>query len=194
MLSYKQPFLALAWVLSSSIALTAPALTQAATYGTVVDDESHITFQYQQMGVKMDGRFTAFRGELSFDPEHPEAGQAAFEVDLNSVDTGTADGNDEVVGKDWFHVAEHPVASFVSHDIQVTGDDQYEVSGTLTIKGVEQEVVVPAQFHETDGKGIFEAAFTLQRGDYAIGEGSWSAFDIVANDVTVTIELVTAPN
>jgi len=141
----------------------------------------------------MDGRFTKFSGDLSFDPANPEEGEASFEVDLSSVDTGTSDGDDEVVGQDWFDVDEHPTASFVSHDIEVTGDGRYQVEGTLSIKGTEQDVTVPATFNEEGDTGIFEAEFTMQRGDYSIGEGSWSTFDIVANDVTVTIRLVAQP-
>lgn len=174
--------------------ISAPGVAHAVQYDTVLPEESEVTFRYQQMGVKMDGKFTAFEGSLAFDPDNPEAAEAQFEVDLSSVDTGTSDGNDEIVGAEWFHVDAHPVATFVSDSISVVGDGEYDVQGTLAIKGIEHKVTVPAVFHEADGKGIFEAEFTLQRGDYAIGEGSWSSFDIVANDVTVTVTVVAEAN
>jgi polyisoprenoid-binding protein YceI len=45
--------------------------------------------------------------------------------------------------------------------------------------------VVPATFAAQGNTGVFAGQFTIRRGDFAIGEGAWSAFDIVANDVTV---------
>lgn len=173
-----------------SVLVSLPGTAHATQYDVVVPEESEVVFRYQQMGVKMDGSFTDFSGDLSFDPDEPEAGEASFEVDLSSVDTGTSDGNTEIVGPDWFDVDAHPVATFVSHGISPIGDGEYDVQGTLTIKGIEQEVTIPAVFHEEDGKGVFEAEFTLQRGDYTIGEGAWSTFDIVANDVTIHVRVV----
>src|SRR5699024_4510097 len=104
---------------------------------------------------------------------------ASFQVDLASVDTGTADGDEEIVGEDWFDVADHPKATFTSDTVATTGDGQYAVTGTLTIKGSEQTVTIPATFTETGDTAVFEGQFTIQRGDFAVGEGSWSAYDIV---------------
>jgi len=44
---------------------------------------------------------------------------------------------------------------------------------------------VPATFTPQGTTGVFAGQFTIRRGDFAIGEGAWSAFDIVANDVIV---------
>ncbi|HLR13945.1 MAG TPA: YceI family protein [Burkholderiaceae bacterium] len=193
-MSYKQLFKASSLAACLSLVLVPFSGALAAEYGTVLPDESTIQFGYQQMGVNMNGKFTRFEGDLSFDPGNPEDGQASFQVDLSSVDTGTSDGNDEVVGKDWFNVDAHPTASFESDKISVTGEGQYDVSGVLTIKGIEQDVTVPAVFHEEAGKGIFEAEFVIQRGDYSIGEGSWSTFDIVANEVTINVQIAAEAN
>jgi len=170
------------------------ASTFAVEYNAVARDNSSVQFSYQQMGVSMTGKFTEFKGSLRFDPDDPEAGQASFEVDLSSVDTGTADGNEEVVGKDWFNVAAHPVATFVSETINVTGDGQYDVLGTLTIKGTDQKLTIPATFQQENGLGVFETEFVIQRGDFAVGEGAWSAFDIVANDVTIQVQIASTAN
>jgi polyisoprenoid-binding protein YceI len=32
-------------------------------------------------------------------------------------------------------------------------------------------------------------SFVIRRADYGIGEGMWSKFDVVANDVTVNLSL-----
>lgn len=178
--------------MASAVSLAAMALApQAAAtqYSTVVPESSEVRFHYQQMGVGMDGEFTRFTGELDFDTEQPEAASASFAVDLSSVDTGTTDGDEEIVRPDWFDVDNHPKATFVSETIKVVGDGELEVTGTLTIKGTEQTVTLPAAFSATGDAAVFEGEFTLRRGDFNIGEGSWSTFDIVANDVTVTVKI-----
>ena len=84
-------------------------------------------------------------------------------------------------------------AHFESGAIKALGDNQFEVSGKLTIKGKTIDVVVPSTFKEEAGKGIFAGSFTIRRGDFAIGEGSWSTFDIVANDIQVKFTITANP-
>ena len=165
-------------------AALAPA-AQAVAYNQVQANKSQITFGYKQMGVAMDGKFNEFTSTLKFDPAKPAEGKAVFDVALASIDAGTEEANGEVAGKDWFNTAAFPQAHFESGAIKALGDNKFEVSGKLTIKGKTIDVVVPSSFKEEGEKGIFAGSFTIRRGDFAIGEGSWSTFDIVANDIQV---------
>lgn len=162
---------------------------QALDYTALRPEASAITFAYQQMGVGLEGRFTRFDGQISFDPARPEAASARIEVELASIDTGSPEGNDEVAGKAWFDTPSFPRARFVSQGVKALGDSRYEVSGTLAIKGREQAVVVPATVSTQGDSAVFEGRFTIKRGDFAVGEGAWSAFDIVANEVHVTFRI-----
>jgi len=38
-------------------------------------------------------------------------------------------------------------------------------------------------------QGVLTGSFDLKRADYKIGEGIWSKFDVVANDITVKFNL-----
>ncbi|ACQ92185.1 YceI family protein [Tolumonas auensis DSM 9187] len=169
----------------SVLAALLPLATQAAEYTQVDVKQSAINFSYQQMGVAMDGKFNEFTSTLKFDPAKPAEGKAVFDVALASIDAGTEEANGEVAGKDWFNTAAFPQAHFESGAIKALGDNKFEVSGKLTIKGKTIDVVVPSSFKEEGEKGIFAGSFTIRRGDFAIGEGSWSTFDIVANDIQV---------
>lgn len=162
---------------------------QAAEYTTIDPAQSQLTFAYQQMGVAMEGRFSRFSSELRFDPEQVEAAQLQLDVELASVNTGTADGNSELATKDWFNTAAFPQARFVSTAVKALGNGQLEVHGTLDIKGQQREIVIPAQFSTEGEQARFNGQFTIQRGSFSIGEGAWKAFDIVANDVTIHFKL-----
>ena len=177
----------LVWVL----ALFMPS-AWAAQFTQVVPESSEIHFQYQQMGVNMDGSFAEFSGELTFDPAQPEQGKAVLEVPVAAVDAGSDEADEELAGAEWFNTQAHPVARFESKSIQPT-DSGYAVQGTLTIKGKSQEVTVPAQFTEKDGVGMFEGQFTILRGDFGVGEGAWSAYDIVANEIQIQFRIAAKP-
>ena len=159
---------------------------QAATYQTIVPAKSQIGFAYKQMGVTAQGSFKKFNAQLQLDTAKPAAAKGQIEIDVASIDTGLPEANQEVLGKDWFNAATHPKASFLLKGLKATGKDQDEASGQLSIKGRVRELVLPVTLSP---QGLLRGSFVLKRGDYAIGEGMWSKFDIVANDITVTFSL-----
>lgn len=184
-------------VLKSLLALSATALAlqvQAAPYQSIVPAKSSISFQFKQMGVSADGHFKKFAAQVNFDPAKAAPGQASFEVDLASVDTGSGEADDEVVTKSWFNTAAFPKAQFVSKQIRQTAPNLYEVLGTLSIKGQSRDVKFPLK-HTPQGKnGLLTGSFTLQRADYRIGEGMWAKFDVVANDIQVNFSISAQPS
>ena len=172
-----------------AFALATAFSAQAIEYSQVQADKSSVAFVYQQMGVSVDGHFRKFTSQLSFDPAKPTAGKAVFDVALASVDTGAPEGDEEVAGKQWFNTKAFPTARFVSSSVKPLGGNRYEVTGQLSIKGKTQDVVVPATFSPQGNTGVFDGAFTIRRADFAIGEGSWAKFDIVANDVLIKFRI-----
>ena len=179
-----------ALVLALGAAL-APA-AQAIEYNQVQADKSRIGFGYKQMGVAMDGRFKKFASQLSFDPAQPANAKATIDVDLASIDTGSAEGDEEAARKTWFNTKDFPAARFESTSVKALDGNKYEVAGKLTIKGTTKDVVVPATFTPQGNTGVFEGSLTIQRGDFSIGEGAWKAFDIVANDVVIKFRITAA--
>lgn len=175
--------IALAFALATAFA------AQAAEYTQVQADKSAINFTYKQMGVAVDGKFKRFSSQLAFDPARPASASASFDVDLASVDTGAPEGDDEVAGKPWFNTKAFPTARFVSTGVKPLGGNKYEVAGQLSIKGKTQAVVVPATFTAQGKSGAFDGSFSIRRADFAIGEGSWAKFDIVANDVLIKFHI-----
>lgn len=180
--------IALALLSASAFAFTATA-AHAIEYGEVQPEQSRIGFNYQQMGVSMDGTFKQFSSQLRFDPAAPEAATAVIEVDLASIDTGSDEGDEEAAAKTWFNTAAFPTARFESASVKALGGNRYEVAGKLTIKGTTRDVVVPASFATQGEVGVFDGSLTIKRGDFAVGEGAWKAFDIVANDVSITFRI-----
>ena len=179
-------------ILAALFATTA----HAAEYSIFRADKSTLSFVSKQMGVAVNGRFPKFSASVVFDPAKPERGNVNFNIDLTSIDAGSQDANDEIVGKDWFDVRKHPIATFKSATMKAIGGGRYEVSGPLVIKGKTKPVSAAFSFKAEGADGVFEGGFLLKRIDYAIGEGAWADISMVANDVQVNFRIVasaTAP-
>lgn len=165
----------------------------SASYGVLLPEHSRIEFVSKQMGVPVSGQFRRFQGEIVFDPARPADGKARLEVDLASVDAGSREANDEVVGKDWFFVRNFPAAVFAAHRIKPLGGNRFEVTGSLTIKGRSRDIAANATFSEAAGLGVFEAGFILKRLEFGIGEGPWGDPGTVADEVQVKLTLTLRP-
>ncbi|MBD8050276.1 YceI family protein [Limnohabitans radicicola] len=170
------------------LALSALALSSAhaASYSAVAPEKSTITFSYKQMGVAMDGKFRKFSAQVGLDTTKLDKAKGSIDIDLASIDTGSSEADQEVVGKAWFNVAAHPKASFVLKGLKASGANQYEATGQLTIKGQTRELHAPLKLTP---QGQLTGSFVLKRADFGIGEGMWAKFDVVANEITVNFNL-----
>lgn len=151
---------------------------------------SDIAFTYTQMNVPVQGHFTKFSGALNVEAAKPEASSVNMVVDVASISAGE-ETDVEAVKPEWLNAKTFPQATFVSKSVKALGAGRYVATGTFTLKGLARELVVPFEFKEVaGGMADITGQFSLKRGDYKIGEGEWSAFDIVANDVLVRFHLI----
>lgn len=167
---------------------------QAAEFNAVQIDRSTLGFVFKQMGVTTEGRFRKFAAQLAFDPAKPQAAQASMDVDITSIDAGSPDANGEVLGKPWFDAKTFPNARFVASRFKPTGANNYEVTGTLSIKGRSVELTAPASLRQDGANAVFDGSFVLRRADFGIGSGAWADFDVVANEVQIKFHLVATAN
>lgn len=190
----RQPSRALRSLLSAGALLAVlPTAAPAVEYAAVVPQGSQVSFTSRQMGVPVEGQFGKFAATLSFDPAKPEAGRASLEIDLASIDAGSAEANEEVVGKNWFNAKTYPSARFTTTSVKPLGGGRFEVRGPLSLKGRSQEVAAPVSFRQEGARAVFEGALTLKRLDFGIGTGPWGDTDTVANEVQIRFRIVAAP-
>lgn len=162
----------------------------ALEFRQVQPNESSVAFGYKQMGVPLDGKFNKFTAQIAFDPSQVANAQTRIDIDVASIDTGSTEANDEVVGKLWFNSKTYPTASFTSAGLKALGGNRYEARGKLSIKGRTLDIVVPVTFQTTGNRGAFDGSFTIKRLDYAIGEGEWTDVGTVANEIQIKFHLV----
>lgn len=180
-------FRALVFVLPC--ALSAPAGAANVDYA-----KSEIRFVSKQMNVPVEGKFKKFTAQVDFDPKKLAAARAQIEVDLASIDTGSAEADAEVGKKGWFNTSAFPAAKFVSSSVTQAGADKFEARGKLSIKGIGQDIVAPFTAKRAGDTVTFEGGFALKRLQFKIGEGVWSDTDTVADEVQVKFRIVTTGN
>lgn len=176
-------------VLGGAMLALLPA-AQAVEFNQVLLARSSLVFVSKQMNVPVEGQFKSFRGKIAFDPARPAAARAELEIDMASIDAGSQDANDEVATKAWFDTRTFPVARFVAISVKPLGGNRFEVAGKMSIKGKTQTLTAPITLRQEGGNAMFDGSLVIKRADYAIGDGMWSDFSAVANEVQIKFHLV----
>jgi polyisoprenoid-binding protein YceI len=154
--------------------------------------KSSIIATSKQMNVPVEGKFTKFTAQVSFDPSKPTSGSAQFAVDVSSYDLGDPEYNAQVAGKEWFDAKTYPKASFVSSAIASAGGNKYNVTGKITIKGKSDTVTVPVTVTQQGANQIFDGQLPIKRLHYDIGTGEWKDTSTVADEVIIKFHIVAA--
>ena len=155
----------------------------------LVPAQSEVGFQFKQMGVPVDGKFTKFDAQVSFDAAKLATSKVAFTVDIASATLGDKATDAELPKAPWFNTAKFPQATFASSSIKALGGGKFEVAGKLSIKGVAQDVVVPVAMTQAGAVTTAVGSFPIKRLTYKIGEGEWADTSMVADPVTVKFKL-----
>ena len=164
---------------------------------------STISFSTRHMMVsKVHGSFRRFTMEVEFDPEHPEQGRVTATAEASSIDTGEEQRDTHLRSADFLDAEGFPTLVFTSTAVEARDNDQYALSGELTIRGVTRPVTFDAEFvgavaNAQGGRSAgFSASATLQRHEWGL---TWNmgleAGGLVVSDevrVDVDIELVQA--
>jgi polyisoprenoid-binding protein YceI len=106
------------------------------THTSVVWNADHLGFS------RPHGLFAMIEGTLVLDEKAPENSKVDVVVKTENIFTGQKDFDDHLKNKDFFNVAEFPVATFKSTKVERTGDKTAKVSGDLTMLGVTKPVTL----------------------------------------------------
>ncbi|OAN51100.1 polyisoprenoid-binding protein [Paramagnetospirillum marisnigri] len=152
--------------------------------------KSRLGFVGKQGGSPFDGRFTRWSGNIDFDPANPGAGKAAIDIDMASAVTGDREKDGAIPESDWFDVKSFPRARFEAASFRAKGGNAFEAVGSLSIRGVKKEVVLPFTLEISGDAARAKGRLDLIRTDYGVGQGVWKSGDTVALEVAVTVDLV----
>jgi polyisoprenoid-binding protein YceI len=89
----------------------------------------------------------------------------------------------------WFSAAKYPKATFVTHTFKALGGNRYVAAGDLTIKGVTKPLTLPFTLVITADTAKMNAAVSLNRLAFGVGQGEWATTQVIPAAVQVTIAL-----
>lgn len=148
--------------------------------------KSTLEFSFMQAGAQNKGRFKAFPVVFDFAPDNLAASRLEVTVDMNSLDTGDQERDDNLRDTDLFAVKKYPQAHYSATQF-VKSANGYEAQGKLTLRGVTREVRVPFTFKTASENGAtvgyMSGKTSLKRLDFGVGQGDWKSTEWVGNDV-----------
>ena len=149
--------------------------------GTYAIDPSHSRIGFvarHAMVTKVRGSFNEFEGSGHFDAENPANSHLALIIQANSIDTRNEDRDGHLKSNDFFDMETYPEIKFASTAVEKVDDDNYRVTGDLTIKDVTKPVTVDFEYTGTavdpyqNQRIGFDGSTTVNRKDWGV---NWNA-------------------
>lgn len=168
---------------------------QTAPKGTYKLESNHtsVLFCIKHMGISdYCGRFNTISGKIEFSGSQPAKSSATIEIDMASIDT-PSDKLDEKLRVDFLETAKFPKAFFVANSIKITGKNQGEITGALTLHGVTKPMTLTTTFNGGQVHPLanayvigFSAMTTIKHADFAFPDVLWKPF--IGDDIKLYIE------
>jgi polyisoprenoid-binding protein YceI len=139
---------------------------------------SEAAFQVRHLLTRVRGQFSDFSGTIAFVADAPERSAVEFTIQAASIGTNQPDRDRHLRSDDFFAVDTYPTITFVSSRIVRRAGDVFDVTGTLTMRGVSKTITIPvtllgaAKDPWGREKLAFEGEVTLNRKDYGL---NWNA-------------------
>ncbi len=155
--------------------------TVTAPSGNYTIDPTHSRIGFvarHAMVTKVRGSFNEFDGSGYLDAENPANSKLELTIQAASIDTRSPDRDAHLRSNDFFDMEAYPEIKFVSTAIEQTSDDEFKVTGDLTIKGVTKPVSVDFEYtgsavdpYQNRRIGL-EGKTTVNRKDWGV---NWNA-------------------
>ena len=169
---------------------------------TVDAAHSEIGFSVKHMMVsKVKGSFASYDATVEADETDLQGALIDFKIDVSSINTNSSDRDNHLRSADFFDAETYPHITFKANEIAKKGDDEYELTGDLTMKGVTR----PATFEvEYGGKGVnpwgvevvaFSGEGKVNRKDFGLtwNQSLETGGVLVGEDIKISLELQANP-
>jgi len=173
--------------------------TTTTTRWTIDPGHSAVGFSVRHLMItNVRGEFETFRGNVAYDPAHPEATRIEATIDIASLNTREAKRDADLRSALFFDAENHPAMTFVSKRAVSSGEGNLDVTGDLTIRGTACEVTLSVRdisAPQTDMRGNRRLGATastkIKRSDFGM---TWNkALEtggvVVGDAVTIALEL-----
>jgi polyisoprenoid-binding protein YceI len=164
-------------------------------------DPAHSTAEFKvkhMMISHVKGHFTGISGILTLDETDAAKSHVEASIDTATINTRDAQRDAHLKSADFFEVEKHPAITFRSTSVKRTGEDEFAVTGDLTIRDVAKPVVFKVEELTAPAKDPWgnlriglSATTKINRKDFGL---SWNAAleaggVLVGEEVTITLDV-----
>ena len=155
---------------------------------SILSQETSIDFKIRNIGVYVDGTFNKVSTTSDFDANNLTASFINAVVEINGINTNNKKRDKHLLEAEYFDEANYKQMKLVSTKIEKISNNNYRLTGKLTIKKITKTIVIPLVISEKDQSTVIRANFELNRRDYGVGGSSWVMSNTVKIKVKHTIE------
>ncbi len=135
---------------------------------------SEIVFKVRHLVIStVSGHFSKFDATMTSDKEDFSDAQISFEADVNSITTNNEQRDGHLKSPDFFDAANYPEITFKSTSIQKKDENEFVLTGDLTIHGTTNTIALDVVYNGTDvfygtSKYGFEITGKINRKDFGL--------------------------
>ncbi len=142
---------------------------------------SELQFKIKHLMISIvTGQFNQFSGTVETEEDDFTTAKVYFQAEVNSISTNNEQRDMHLKAGDFFDAAKYPKVVFEGERMEKTGEDEYKLHGTLTVKGVSKKLVLNVEFGgiTQDPWGKTRTGFSvtgkINRQDYGMSFGAVS--------------------
>ncbi|MFB5763203.1 YceI family protein [Paenibacillus medicaginis] len=161
-----------------------------------VSDESKVYWSITTSRETVNFVNEAVEGNWTVDLSNPAAMRGQGTVAMANLDSGNAQRDEHLQQGDFFDVATHPEAKFEATSFSALPEEwtegekvPVELTGTMTVKGIEKEVSFASEAVYSGGQLLLSGTTTVTFQDFGLTNPHSVVLD-TENDIKVQLELV----
>ncbi len=145
-------------------------------------DPAHTSAQFSvrhMMITNVRGGFSRVQGTIVHDLDNPSQSSIEAIIDATTISTLDDQRDAHLKSPDFLHADKYPTIVFKSKKIEPAGEDEFKVTGDLTIHGVTKEVVLKVEGPSAEMKDPYgnmrigaSASTKIKRSDFGL---TWNA-------------------
>ncbi len=145
--------------------------------GTYTLDPAHSRIGFvarHAMVTKVRGSFNDFEGAAVLDGDNPASSSANVTIQVHSIDTRQPQRDEHLRSNDFLAMDEYPTITFASTGARQVDDENFELTGDLTVRGVTRSVTIPFEFQGAaqdpfgNSRVGFEGSVVINRKDFGV--------------------------
>lgn len=168
--------------------------TQSLTKWVIDPTHSEVEFKVKHLMIStVTGKFNSFNAEVSTPGEDFSQANVHFTADAASITTGNEQRDGHLKSDDFFNAEKFPQLVFKSTAVSKHSDNQFKITGDLTIRDITKSVTLDVEFNGTmtdpygQHKAGFEVTGKINRKEFGL---QWSATTetggiVVSDDVKI---------